>query len=278
MIDTYVDPSRKDERGSGRRSKSLNKVAYTSHDRCAWIGAIPSQRMRISVIIPTYNEAENIGNAVRHLLSIGNSSGAEVIISDGGSTDNTLAIAEAEGATVTLSTIKGRAGQMNHGASLAHGDILHFVHADTRPPVNSAAIVSAALASGADHGSFRTRFDSDRFMLKVNAFFTRFDLPYFRGGDQSIWVTRDLFVRAGGYKTEMLIMEEYDLLARLRKIGTFHLSDQGTLISARKYDHISWLRVQLANMKVVRMYRRGASQEEIVRTYGIMLNYRPNAS
>ena len=234
--------------------------------------------MRISVIIPTYNEAENIGSAVRHLLAIGNSSGAEVIVSDGGSTDNTLAIAEAEGATVTLSPIKGRAGQMNHGASLAQGDILHFVHADTLPPLRSTAIISAALAAGADHGSFRTRFESDRFILKVNAFFTRFDRPYFRGGDQSIWVTRDLFMLAGGYKAEMLIMEEYDLLARLRKLGAFHLSKEATLISARKYDHNSWLRVQLANLKVVRMYRNGASQEEIVRTYGLMLNYRPNAS
>ena len=202
----------------------------------------------------------------------------EVIVSDGGSTDNTLELARSEGATAELSPITGRAGQMNHGASLAHGDVLHFVHADTRPPVNTAAIISAALAAGADHGGFRTRFDRESFMLKVNAFFTRYDRPYFRGGDQSIWVTRDLFIRAGGYKAEMLIMEEYDLLARLRKLGTFHLSDEATLISARKYDHNSWLRVQLANLKVVRMYRNGAAQEEIVRTYGKMLNYRPNTS
>jgi len=231
--------------------------------------------VHISVIIPTYNEASNIVPLLKHVRA--QECVIEVIVSDGGSTDATLELALAEGATVEVSPIKGRAGQMNHGASLAQGDIFHFVHADTRPPLGTAAIISAALSEGADHGSFRTRFDSDRYMLKVNAFFTRFDRPYFRGGDQSIWVSRDLFIRAKGYKEELLIMEEYDLLMRLRQIGNFHLSDQATLVSARKYDHNSWLRVQFANLKAVRMYRNGAAQEDIVRIYRKMLNYRSNA-
>lgn len=212
---------------------------------------------------------------MHHLIE--NSCCDEVIVCDGSSNDGTLELAKAAGAIAERSPVKGRAGQMNHGASIARGDILHFVHADTRPPKNSAAIISAALALGADHGSFRTRFDEDRLMLKVNAFFTRFDRPFFRGGDQSIWVKRELFNKIGGYNANMLIMEEYDLLERLRQAGKFHLSDQATLISARKYQGNSWLRVQLANLKVVRMYRAGATQEDIVRTYKSMLNYRASA-
>lgn len=233
--------------------------------------------MRISIIIPTFNEAEQIAGAVEHLRSSMHGPGHEVIVSDGGSTDSTIRIAQRTGARVVLSPVKGRAGQMNHGASRASGDVLHFVHADTRPPSAFPAIIAKAIAAGADHGSFRTRFDSTRPMLRFNAFFTRFDRSFFRGGDQSIWVTRELFESLGGYREDMLIMEEYELLARMRKAGHFHLSSACTTVSARKYDGNSWLHVQLANLAVVRLYRRGAPQREMLETYRRMLNYRDSA-
>ncbi len=233
--------------------------------------------MRISVIIPTYNEAERIADTVKHLRHAAIHKDLEVIVSDAGSTDDTCALATAEGAAVRVSPVKGRAGQMNHGAKHSSGDVLYFVHADTRPPSTFPKVIAEAIAAGHDHGSFRTRFDSDRLLLKANAWFTRFDKPYFRGGDQSIWVTRELFELSGGYKEEMLIMEEYDLLDRMRVLGNFHLSTEGTTVSPRKYTENSWLRVQLANLKVVRMYRRGSSQEAMLRTYREMLNYRKNA-
>ncbi|MEO5585439.1 MAG: TIGR04283 family arsenosugar biosynthesis glycosyltransferase [Flavobacteriales bacterium] len=233
--------------------------------------------MRISVILPTYNEAERIADTVKHLRNAAINTDLEVIVSDGGSTDDTRALATTEGSDVHVSPVKGRAGQMNYGAKHSSGDVLYFVHADTCPPSTFPKVIAEAIAAGHDHGSFRTRFDSDRILLKANAWFTRFDKPYFRGGDQSIWVTRELFEQSGGYKEEMFIMEEYDLLDRLRALGNFHLSSEATLISARKYRDNSWLRVQLANWKVVRMYRSGASQEVLLRTYRKMLDYRKNA-
>ena len=233
--------------------------------------------MRISVIIPAYNEAEHIACTVKHLMRAGLGRDLEVIVSDAGSTDDTRAIATAEGASVHVSPVKGRAGQMNHGVKHSNGDVLYFVHADTLPPVTFPRIIAEAIAAGHDHGGFRTRFGSGPLILKVNAWCTRFDKPFFRGGDQSIWVTRELLERCGGYKEEMLIMEEYDLLERLRVLGRFYLSSEATLISARKYTDNSWLRVQLANLKVVRMYRRGAPQEELLRIYREMLDYRGNA-
>lgn len=233
--------------------------------------------MRISVIIPAYNEAEHIAGTVKHLMEAGVDADLEVIVSDAGSSDDTCSIAAAEGAAVHLSRVKGRAGQMNHGVKHSSGDVLYFVHADTRPPNAFPKIINMAITAGHDHGSFRTRFEAGPLLLKANAWFTRFDKPFFRGGDQSIWVTRGLFERCGGYKEDMLIMEEYDLLDRMREHGNFHLSTEGTTISARKYTDNSWLRVQLANLKVVRMYRRGGSQEEMLRTYRKMLHYRKNA-
>ena len=246
--------------------------AHNTKDGAAHINLQPVLR---SVIIPTFNEAENIIDLLRYLNAAHGK--LEVIVSDGGSDDGTLDLAAAEGAIVQVSPVKGRAGQMNHGASLATGEILHFVHADTRPPRFCGEIIADAISAGYDHGSFRTRFMEDKFLLKMNAFFTRFDRSFVRGGDQSIWVSKELFARSGGYKEDMLIMEEYDLLARMRKVGRFHLSKESTLISARKYEKNSWLRVQLANLKAVRMYKEGAPQREIVAAYQRMLNYRGNA-
>ncbi len=251
-------------------AQPLLRSCFAVPDRSACISP-----MHISIIIPVYNEAEHIAETVKHLKAA--NPGGEVLVVDGGSNDGTCALAAAEGATVHVSPVKGRAGQMNHGVKHSNGDVLYFVHADTRPPRTFPKVIAEAIKADYDHGSFRTRFASGSLILKVNAWCTRFDKPFFRGGDQSIWVTRELFERCGGYKEEMLIMEEYDLLDRMREIGNFHLSSESTMISSRKYADNSWLRVQLANLKVVRMYRRGASQEDMRRTYGEMLDYRRNA-
>ncbi|MEO6538796.1 MAG: glycosyltransferase, partial [Ferruginibacter sp.] len=88
----------------------------------------------ISIIIPTYNESELIGKLINFLKEFGNKDISEIIISDGGSTDNTAEIAKNAGAQVIISPQKGRAAQMNFGASMATSDILYFIHADTLPP------------------------------------------------------------------------------------------------------------------------------------------------
>ncbi len=231
--------------------------------------------MTLSIIIPTYNEAENIAATLMHLKK--GAPQAQLIVSDGGSTDATLQLAQAAGALALLSPAKGRAGQMNWGVQHATGSVLYFVHADCKPPLSFATDIAAALAQGFNCGSYRFRFDSRKFLLKVNAFFTRFNFLFFRGGDQSIFVTKALFECVGAFKKEMLIMEDYDFLQRIWKHGRFKLVPKSTLVSARKYDNNSWLRVQRANLKVVRMYRRGASQQAMIQTYQQALAYRKNA-
>ena len=233
--------------------------------------------MRVSVIIPTYNEAENIGALVQHLKSAPGAVSTEIIISDGGSNDDTLAIAKAAGAMAVSSPVKGRAGQMNYAVTLAKGDVYYFVHADTRPALSFMQDIANAISKGYNCGSYRFRFDSNKWLLKVNSFFTRFNFLFFRGGDQSIFVTKELWDKTGPYKEDMRIMEDYDFLARIWKSGRFKLIPKSTIVSARKYDTNSWLRVQLANLKVVRMYRRGASQQEMTDAYRNALNYRKNA-
>lgn len=233
--------------------------------------------MKISIIIPTYNEAENIESLISYLLRIEQKANIEIIIADGGSTDNTIDLAQKCGATTLQSAVKGRAGQMNYGVGFATGDVLYFIHADSKPPLTYFNDIENAISKGYNCGCYRSQFDSNNFMLKINAFFTRLNVLFCRGGDQTIFVTKELFEKVGPYKNEMLIMEDYDFLARIRKQGRFILFNKATIFSARKYDENSWLRVQKANLKIVRMYKNGKSQEEMLATYKRMLNYRKNA-
>lgn len=233
--------------------------------------------MKISIIIPTYNEAENIGGVIDYLLQSTENSIAEIIVSDGGSNDDTISRAEAKGALVLKSPVAGRAGQMNYALEHTTGDILYFVHADCRPPESYVGDIIRAVGDGYDCGSFRTAFDSDKYLLRINAFFTRFNYLFFRGGDQSIFVTRSLMDKVGLYKENMLIMEDYDFIERIQKHGKFKLIPKSTLVSARKYDENSWLKVQLANYAVVKLYNKGATQEDMIATYKRMLDYRDSS-
>jgi rSAM/selenodomain-associated transferase 2 len=231
----------------------------------------------LSIIIPTYNEAAIIRKTIAFLQHNLENKNVEIIVSDGGSTDQTIEIAESSGVNVVLSPVKGRAGQMNHGVKNAKGNVYFFLHADSEPTASIFDVISRAIDEGYDCGSFRTQFDSSNLLLKINAFFTRFNYLFFRGGDQGVFVSKKLWDDIGGYKEEMVIMEDYEYIARLWKLGAFILIPKVTLISARKYDENSWLTVQLANLKVVRMYKNGASQMAMIAKYKELLRYRKNA-
>lgn len=230
--------------------------------------------MSISVIIPTYNEAANIARLVKYLLESGADNLIEVIVSDSGSEDDTLAIAIEIGASGLISPEKGRASQMNYGASLAKGDILYFVHADTIPPESFAIDILKAVDEGYELGRYRSVYDSNKWPLKINSFLSRFDTFQGMGGDQTLFITRNLFLGLGGFDDSFKIMEEFEFCARARKNKQYKIFKKSALISARKYDNNSWLTIQRANFKIVEMYKSGASQESMVKTYKRMLNYR----
>jgi rSAM/selenodomain-associated transferase 2 len=233
--------------------------------------------MFLSIIIPTYKEASTIANTITHLQKNLIGKQYEIIISDGGSSDETLSIAKKKGVKIYVSNVKGRSGQMNYGVEKALGNVYYFVHADSLPVTTFYSDIEKAVKKDFDCGSFRTEFDTNMLLLKFNAFFTRFNYLFFRGGDQSIFVTKELWDRIGPFKEEMLIMEDYDFLARIWNTGNFRLIPKSTLVSARKYEDNSWLTVQLANLKIVKMYKKGASQQDMLMKYKQLLRYRKNA-
>ncbi|RYU93336.1 TIGR04283 family arsenosugar biosynthesis glycosyltransferase [Emticicia agri] len=226
----------------------------------------------ISIIIPTYNEAENIVGLIQFLKDNSNGLVNEIIVSDGGSTDETLHLAQNTGAKAILSPQTGRANQMNFGASQSTGSLLYFIHADTFPPASFANDLLHCMNNNFNCGRYRTKFDNSNLLLKFNEFFTRFDWFVCYGGDQTFFITKTLFEKIGGFKPDMRIMEDYEIVMRARKAGYYTIIPKAAIISARKYKNNSWIRVQLANYRIIQMFHNGASQIEMATTYKKLLN------
>lgn len=170
----------------------------------------------ISIVVPTFDEQAQLPALFDHLEAL---PGAwEVLLADGGSRDRTAAIAAQRGARV-VAVGGGRAGQLNAAARASAGDVLLFLHADSRLPTGAHEALVAAVERGAGGGNFALRFDGgDRFARVLTAAYAlqrRFGVYY---GDSSIWVARPTFDRLGGYR-ELPIMDDYDFVRRLERSG-----------------------------------------------------------
>ncbi|MCG2459935.1 TIGR04283 family arsenosugar biosynthesis glycosyltransferase [Flavobacteriaceae bacterium F89] len=188
----------------------------------------------ISIVIPVLNEEKCIGTLLNYLLELRTPLVREILVIDGGSRDDTFKVAEMKGVTVISST-KGRAKQMNVGARYASGNILYFLHVDTIPPPHFDLHITNAVNYGNLAGCFRMKFDSDHWFLSRFAYFTRFNYKVCRGGDQSLFVTKELFQKLGGYNEEYIIYEDSEFAGRLYKASEFKVLPQSVVTSARKY-------------------------------------------
>ena len=207
--------------------------------------------MQISVIIPTYNEAQNIGDLVAFLREHGGSQVAEVIVADGNSTDQTCRIAQEAGALTIISPQKGRAWQMNTAATKAKGDLLYFVHADVVPPTSFASDIIAAVEEGFDFGNYASLFESRDSMMQFNGRFTQKNWLITRGGgDQTLFVKRATFSELNGFDTTYVLMEDFDFVRRARRKHRFKIMPKEVFVSTRKYANNSYLRVNLVNLAV----------------------------
>ena len=215
----------------------------------------------ISIIIPTYNEAEKLVDTINSIHESNDASNIEIIIVDGGSTDNTLNIARRCNALTCLSHKKSRAVQMNKGAALANGDILYFLHADSLPPGHFTKCISDAYSKNFISGCFRLAFDHSHWFLKTNAWFTRFDVNAFRFGDQSLFVTKDVFIKCGGFNENLLLMEDQEIIHRIKKYGKFTVMNRTITTSARKYLDNGVYRMQAIFFRIWLFYYLGFSQD-----------------
>lgn len=203
-----------------------------------------SKTITLSIIIPTLNEAAHIGHLLEHLKT--NSSPkniTEIIVVDGGSTDGTPSLAKTLGARIVISDT-GRAKQMNKGAELATGNVLYFLHADTYPPKDFDLYILKAIHQNILSGCFRMKFDTSKKFLKFFAWFSRINHKLCRGGDQSLFIIKELFHKSGGFDENYIIYEDTEFIGRLYKTSKFKVLPQHVVTSARKYEQIGTLKLQ----------------------------------
>jgi rSAM/selenodomain-associated transferase 2 len=221
----------------------------------------------VSVIIPTYNESENIDVLINYLQKNNTGELIEIIIADGRSTDDTVTVATRAGAKVIISPNKGRSAQMNYGASFASANVLYFLHADSLPPPGYADTILEQIKDGYGIGCFRLRFDRAHWFLQSNAWFTRFDYNAFRFGDQSLFVLKDIFIKAGGFNEKLVVMEDQEIIHRLKKYGKFKVIPRSIVTSARKYTLNGIYKTQGIFFLIYFLYKIGLSQNTLIGLY-----------
>ncbi|MBU3011431.1 TIGR04283 family arsenosugar biosynthesis glycosyltransferase [Polaribacter vadi] len=230
--------------------------------------------MMLSIIIPVYNEQENLIKRLSFLCEKANKNNIEIIIANSPeSIDESQLVCNKYAKVIHLDCkIKGRAAQMNAGAKLAKGDVLMFLHADVVLPEDFYLQVKTAVNKGNKFGFFAYKFDVSTTLLNLNSKFTKKDGLFAGGGDQCQFFTKETFKALKGYNENFCIMEDFEMMDRIRKHKIpFKIIQSKATVSARKYNNNSWLKVNLINGYVFLKYRLGVHPTKLRKTYKSLL-------
>lgn len=219
--------------------------------------------MRLSVIIPTYNEAAHLPRLLARLRAMPHIS--QIIVADGGSHDATAATARAAGALV-IEGARGRGPQQNGASRHASGEVFWFLHADCWPPLGASEQIRRAVKSGASGGNFRIKFATRGLAPRVFEFIARVQRAHgVYYGDSGIWLTRAAWLRVGGFP-DWPLFEDYALVRQLESGGKTVCLAGRLQVSARRFAHQPW-RVLWLWLELQIRFRLGQAPDELAQLY-----------
>jgi rSAM/selenodomain-associated transferase 2 len=223
--------------------------------------------MRLTVVVPCLNEASGLPGLLDSLQAL-RARGGELIVVDGGSSDGTPAVAR-PWADRVIDAPRGRAAQMNAGAAAATGDVLVFLHADTRLPDDADAFIREGLArSGRRWGRFDVSIAGAHLMLPLiaAAMNSRSRITGIATGDQAIFVTREAFAAAGGFP-DIPLMEDVALTRKLKRLTRPLCLPQRATTSGRRWEKHGVLRTMLLMWRLRLAYALGADPRQLAARY-----------
>lgn len=228
-----------------------------------------SGRYNFSVIIPVLHETNKINSLIEHLHALEGGRNSEVIIVDGSPTKDTINAINDE-KIISISSEKGRAKQMNAGASIARGEILIFLHADTKLPEDAFQKIRRVLEEGRYvGGAFYLRIDSDRAIFKLISHITSFlsrltRIPY---GDQTIFIKKDYFNRIGRYG-DIPVMEDAELMRKIkRERKKICIIRDNVKTSPRRWEEKGIFYTILINQMIRILYFLGVSPDKLTKFF-----------
>lgn len=220
----------------------------------------------ISIIIPALNEANSIASTLDALKSF-ESENVEIILVDGGSSDETISIAENHNVKI-LHSPPGRGVQLQIGGDAAGGEILWFLHADTIAPPEAVFEITRALKN--QHiagGNFTIRFDGTRFAAKfLTWLYPKLNLLGLIYGDSAIFVRREIYEEIGGFK-DYPIFEDLDFVERLRQEGEIITLQSIVTTSSRRFENKSFILTFLRWTILQFLYWLGVGPETLMKIY-----------
>ena len=226
----------------------------------------------ISIIIPVLNEESRILKLLTLLREHSSEFILETIVVDGGSSDKTAQLVEEKSQVILINSEKGRARQMNAGAKIASGKILYFLHADSVPPKNFDRFITEEYRNQNKAGCFCMKFDKDHWLLNLMGWFTKINHKACRGGDQSLFVEKQLFDEIGGFDESFIVYEDNDLIEKLYRKNQFVVIKKWLTTSARRYEEYGVWKVNYLFFRIHLKKWLGAGPEELHSYYQQKLN------
>jgi len=226
----------------------------------------------ISIVIPTYNEASTINVLLDKIFSEEPDYQTEVIVVDADkSTDNIEQTLSNYEVKLIKANSTCRSKQLNQGAKESKYDILYFVHADVIVPAEFHQKIFSSISRGNSFGYFRYQFDSNKFLLKINSYFSQFKTIFTGGGDQTFFIHKDIFEKEGGFDESLDLCEDFAIHDKLNKRYKYEIINSKVLVSDRKYQKANYFKVNLVNLYVLLRFRRGHNTQDLKKTYRRLL-------